>query len=132
VTAALPQLLRFLIVGGGFSLGYSVLVALLIGRAGAPPFATTVILYLCLIPAAFHMQRRFAFRQDRTRRGAFAIYAATQIASLALVAAVTTQVVTRVVWIDTALLLLTTGLAAGLSFAIARLVTFAPKGHRAE
>ena len=118
---------RFLLVGGGVSVGYSALTAGLIAL-GAPAFGTTVLLYLAAVPLAFRLQHRFAFGGGPVRRGAFAIYAATQVASLMAVAAVTTQFVTRVVVVDAGLLLLTCAAAAGVSYAIARFVTFAGRG----
>ena len=122
----LSQALRFGLVGGAFSLGYAILGAVLVGPLGAPPFATSVLLYALCIPLAFAAQRRITFGQTRVRRGGFAIYAATQLLGLALVAAVTTRFVTRVWWIDTGLLLATAGLAAGVSFAISRQFAFRP------
>lgn len=122
------SLLRFLAVGGTVALVYSVVTAALIAWAGAPPVLTGALLWLACIPLAFHAQRRFAFGADRTRRMAFPIYLATQLASLMLVSGVSAVFVTRVFLTDTLIYLAATAAAAVLSFLIARFVTFAPVG----
>lgn len=125
--AQAARLLRFLIVGGSFSLGYSLATALLVA-AGAPPYATAVILYLACIPAAYLVQKRFTFRVTQVPAGSFAIYAATQLAGLALVASVTTRFVTQIVAIDTMIFLATGGIAAVLSFTVNAAFAFRPRG----
>lgn len=123
---------RFVLVGGSFSLGYALITAALIGFAAAPPLPTSVLVYLLCIPAAFWAQRRIAFRADRQAKGAIWIYTATQIGSLAVVSAITTRFVTRVFWQDTLLFLLTAGTAAVASFLICRYIIFrtqAPDGR---
>ena len=120
------RLLRFLLVGGGFSLLYALSSAVLVGRVGTAPFATSVLLYALCIPAAFAVQKRFTFRVARTRPSGFFIYAGTQVACLAMVAAVTTRFVTYEVVLDTAIFLATAALAALLSFAVSNLLAFRP------
>lgn len=117
---------RFLLVGGTFSLIYSLTTSALIGFAGTPPFVTSVLVYLMCIPPAFLAQRSFAFRVEKTRPAAFAIYAATQIASLSAVSLVTTRFVTGIFAFDTALFLVTAGCAAVLSYLVGRFVAFRP------
>jgi putative flippase GtrA len=117
--------LRFLLVGGTSSLIYAATTAALIRFAGTPPFATSVIVFLLCIPAVFHAHKRFAFQVRTTRRSAFVLYLGTQICSLSFVAAITTRHVTQVFWQDTALLLVTSGIAAVLSYLIGRYITFA-------
>jgi putative flippase GtrA len=119
--------LRFLLVGGTFSLIFSATTAALIRFAGTPPFATSIIVYMLCIPAAFQAHKRFAFGVQNTRKSAFLVYLATQICSLSLVAAITTRFVTRLFWQDTALLLVTSAVAAMLSYLIGRYITFAPR-----
>jgi putative flippase GtrA len=119
--------LRFVLIGGSFSLIYSAGTAALIRFAGAPPLMTSVILYALCIPVVFYCHKRFAFRAQQTRKMAFPLYLATQVASLALVATVTTRFVTEQFWLDTALFLATSTLAAVLSYLIGRYVTFAPR-----
>jgi putative flippase GtrA len=119
--------LRFVVIGGSFSLIFSAVTAALIRFAATPPLPTSVVVYALFIPVAFHCQRRFAFRAQDTRKTAFPLYLATQLASLALVATVTTRFVTRDFWLDTALFLATSTLAAVLSYLIGRYVTFAPR-----
>ncbi|WP_322890924.1 MULTISPECIES: GtrA family protein [unclassified Yoonia] len=123
---------RFVLVGGSFSLGYALITAGLIRFAAAPPLPTSVVVYLLCIPAAFWAQRRIAFRADQQAKGAIWIYTATQIGSLAVVSAITTRFVTRVFWQDTLLFLLTAGTAAVASFLICRYIIFrtqAPDGR---
>lgn len=120
------KFVRFLVVGGGFSLGYSIVTAVLVGKADAPPFITSVVLYLICIPAAFAVQKRFTFRLDRAWRYGFLVYAGTQVTCLALVAAVTTRFVTQNVAIDTLIFLATAGSAAVLSFVASSLFAFRP------
>lgn len=122
----LGMLVRFLFVGGGFAVGYAVATALLVDGLGLPAFATSVVLYLFCIPAAFAVQKRVTFRVARTRPSGFAIYAGMQLASLAAVAAVTTRHVTGNFVLDTGLFLVTAGAAAVLSFAVSKLFAFRP------
>lgn len=123
---------RFVLVGGCFSLGYAVITAGLIRFAAAPPLPTSVVVYLLCIPAAFWAQRHIAFRADRQAKGALWIYAATQTGSLAVISAITTRFVTRVFWADTLLFVATAGMAAVASFLICRYILFrtqAPDGQ---
>ncbi|WP_019954403.1 GtrA family protein [Yoonia vestfoldensis] len=124
--------IRFVLVGGSFSLGYALITAGLIRFAAAPPLPTSVVVYLLCIPAAFWAQRRIAFRADQQARGAVWIYTATQIGSLAVVSVITTRYVTKVFWLDTLLFLVTAGAAAVASFLICRYIIFrtqAPDGR---
>jgi putative flippase GtrA len=123
---------RFVLVGGSFSLGYAVITAALIRFAAAPPLPTSVGVYLICIPAAFWAQRHIAFRAHRQAKGAIWIYTATQIGSLAVISAITTRFVTRVFWADTLLFVATAGVAAVASFLICRYILFrtqAPDGR---
>ncbi len=120
----LQTFLRFLIVGGSFSLGYAVVTAALIRFAQAPPLPTSVIVYLICIPLAFWAQKKIAFRADQTGRSAMLIYGATQVASLAIVSTVTSRFVTRNFFFDTALFLVTAGIAAVASYLICRYIIF--------
>jgi putative flippase GtrA len=119
--------LRFLMVGGAFSLGYSLVTAGLVGPFGFPAFATSVILYVLCIPAAFLTQRKVTFAAQAPRRGGFLIYAAMQMASLALVASVTTRFVTQVFVLDTLLFLATAGTAALISYVVSDRLAFRPE-----
>ena len=122
----MASFLRFLMVGGLFSVIFSATTAALISLAGAPPVATGVLVWLACIPPAYYCQRRFAFGVKRTRRMAFPLYAATQGASLALVSGASALLVTRDFWADTGVYLLASAAAAVMSFLIGRFVTFAP------
>jgi putative flippase GtrA len=118
---------RFLLVGGTFSLFFSVATAALIRFAATPPLATSVIVYVLCIPAVFQAHKRFAFGVQHARKSAFFLYLATQVCSLTFVAAITTRFVTQMFWPDTALFLATSAIAAVLSYLIGRYITFAPR-----
>lgn len=120
------MLLRFLLVGGAFAGIYALSTALAIGRLGAPAFAASVVCYALCIPAAFATHRRFTFRLDRVHGAGFAIYAMTQLSSLALVSFASTRFVTGTVLVDTLIFLVTAGAAAGLSFVVSRVFAFRP------
>lgn len=124
--------LRFLAVGGSFSLGYALVTAGLIRFADAPPLLTSVLVYLFCIPLAFWAQKNVAFRADQTGRFAMLIYAATQVASLAVVSTITSRFVTKNFWIDTAIFLVTAGSAAVISFLICRYIIFRPSASGAR
>ncbi|MEL6840788.1 MAG: GtrA family protein [Pseudomonadota bacterium] len=116
--------LRFLAVGGSFSLGYALVTAGLIRFASSPPLLTSVIIYLLCIPAAFWAQKRIAFRANQTGKAAMLIYAGTQLASLTVVSTVTSRFVTQVFLIDTMIFLVTAGAAAIISYLICRYIIF--------
>ncbi|MEM6824398.1 MAG: GtrA family protein [Pseudomonadota bacterium] len=124
--ATLSMLARFLMVGGGFALGYALATAVLVDIAGLPALPTSVGLYVICIPAAFWMQKRVTFRVARTRPSGFWIYAAMQIGCLFAIASVTTRFVTGDFILDTGLFLVTAGAAAGLSFVVSKLFAFRP------
>lgn len=115
------MLARFVFVGGGFSVTYAALSAVLVS-AGAPPFWTGFLLYAVAIPLAYLAQKSFTFRVKTPRRGAFLVYLATQLGSFALVASVTANFVAHDVVFDFALYLATAACAAVLSFAVNKTV----------
>ena len=119
--------LRFLLVGGSFSLGYALMTAGLIRFADAPPLLTSVIVYLICIPAAFIAQKKIAFRADQSGKSAMLIYGATQVGSLAVVSTITSRFVTKNFAFDTALFLVTAGTAAVVSYLICRYIIFRPQ-----
>jgi putative flippase GtrA len=127
LSTRLRKPLRFLLVGGAFAVGYSVATALLVGPGGLPAFATSVLLYVACIPAAFMVQGRVTFTGQKARRGGFLIYAGMQVISLALVASVTTRFVTQVFVLDTLLFLATAGTAALVSYTVNDRLAFGPK-----
>ncbi|WP_120500201.1 hypothetical protein [Roseovarius sp. EL26] len=117
-------LLRFAFVGVSFSALFSVLSAMVINLAIAPPFWTNVVLFSLCIPPAFLAQKHFSFRAKTLRKNAFLLYAATQIGSVSLVSLVTTRYVTYDIRMDTLVIGVTVVLAAGMSFLVGRLVIF--------
>lgn len=118
------KLLRFVVVGGGFSLFYAVVTAGLIRFASAPPFWTSVVVYALCIPAAFLVQKSFTFQAKELRPGALAYYTMTQVLGIALVSGVTTQFVTYNWVLDTGIMGVTAGCAAVLNFLVGRYFTF--------
>jgi len=120
----LPRLLRFVVVGGSFSLGYALLTAALISFGDTPPLPTSVIVYLICIPLAYLAQRQFAFGGATGGRYGPIIYAATQIVSLAVVSTLANRFVTASFWLNTGLYLVIAGLAAVASYLICRFVIF--------
>jgi putative flippase GtrA len=118
------RFIRFAAVGAGFSLGYALLTAFLVGPLSAPPFVTSVVLYALCIPLAYLAQKHFTFGQETTHKGSFAIYGATQVVSLAVVATLSTRFVTQVYWLDTGLFLTTAASAAIVSYGINRSFAF--------
>lgn len=119
------RILRFLLVGGAFSLIYSLSTAALISFAHSPPFWTSVIVYALCIPAAFLFQKLFVFEDRSNSLRAFFQYSSVQIATVAIVSYVTTRYVTQSVFWDTFLLLITAGIAAIINYFIFRFVVFA-------
>lgn len=132
ISANVTAFIRFLAVGGGFSLGYAIVTAALIRFGAAPPLATSVIVYLLCIPAAFWAQKRIAFRADQTGKSGMMIYAGTQVASLAVVSTITSRFVTRDFLIDTLIFLVTAGAAAVISYLICRYIIFRTVGSDAQ
>ncbi|WP_054005367.1 GtrA domain-containing protein [Cypionkella psychrotolerans] len=124
------SLLRFLFVGGSFSLIYSFVTAGLIRFAATPAFATSVAVYILCIPLAFLSHKHFAFGAETTHKSAFVLYTLTQIASLSAVSFITTRLVSHRFWLDVGLFLITSASAAVASFVINRFVIFAGQGKR--
>lgn len=118
------KLVRFVIVGSGFSLFYAVVTAVTINSVGAPPFWTSVFVYALCIPVAFFIQKTFTFNATHLRSGALLYYAGTQVLGIALVSVVTTRFITYNWWCDTILMGVTAGLAAILNFLVGRYFTF--------
>lgn len=121
------ELIRFALVGVAFSLIYALTTAALTSYAAAPPVPTAIGVYLACIPLAYAAQARWAFRRAASAGGAPWIYAATQIASLAVVTVLTRGLASGQFWRDAALYLVCAGAAALISFAICRWIIFAPK-----
>ncbi|MEL6641801.1 MAG: GtrA family protein [Pseudomonadota bacterium] len=119
--------MRFLMVGGGFSLGYALVTAGLINFVNAPALPASVVVYLLCIPLAFLAQKKFTFRDDQSGKSALLIYGATQVGSLVVVSAITSRFVTKNFAVDTGLFLVTAGAAAVISYLICRYVIFRPQ-----
>lgn len=124
-TSRLAELLRFLIVGGVFALGFAIASAILV-QLGVPPYAAAVGVYVVTVPLAFLTHRRVTFRVAQTRSTAFPIYVATQVASVTGVSWITTRFVTGDMVLDTLIFLATAGATAGVSFLICKSLAFRP------
>jgi putative flippase GtrA len=118
------QFVRFIAVGGAFAFAYSFLVAVLVGPIGLMPYPTSITVFAFCVPLAFLTHKRVSFSVKTVRKGGFIIYAASQIASCALVLTLTTQFVTGTVIYDICLYLATVAMTAILTFAIAKLLVF--------
>ncbi len=116
--------LRFLIVGGGFSVGYSAIAALLVGRLGLPAYWTSLILYVFCVPLAYLAHKHFSFGAGSAKKGGLVRYVGLQIASFAFTAAISTRLVTGVYLVDMGIYFCTVGIAAGLTFLIANAFIF--------
>lgn len=116
--------LRFLAVGGGFSLGYSAVAAFMVGPMGLPPYWTSLALFMSCVPLAYLAHKYFSFGAKSARKGGFVIYSASQISSFALVSALTTRFVTGVYLLDTGIYICTVGGAAVLTFLVAKTFVF--------
>lgn len=116
--------IRFLLVGGGFSLLFSVLTSIFINYLSTPPFTTILIVYISCIPCAYQCQRAFVFKQKKTRKHAFYYYAGLQILSLSTVSAITKFFISYdFVW-DMALMLATAALTAIVSYILSKKIIF--------
>lgn len=118
--------IRFLAVGGSFSLGFAVITAGLIRVFALPPLPTSIVVYLLCIPLAFLAQKKIAFRASAAGRYALMIYASVQVGSLAVVSTISSRFVTYSFLLDTLLYLVTAGSAAVVSYLICRFVIFRP------
>lgn len=123
-TTHIEAFIRFVGVGGSFSIGYAMTVAALVRFTAAPPLITSITIYMACIPLAFLAQKKFAFRVGKTARRAILIYAATQIACLILVSLITSRFVRGVFLFDAVLFLITAGSTALLSYLICRFLVF--------
>lgn len=119
------RVVRFLIVGGAFSLIYSVTTAALISVLQYSAFWISVVVYAFFIPFAFMLQKTFVFEHAGDRLRTFLPYAALQVATVALVSCVTTLYVTHIFFWDSIIMLVTTGVAAVVNYFISRFVVFA-------
>jgi putative flippase GtrA len=124
VTPGQGTLIRFLIVGGGMALVFSVLAALATAHLPVPdPVASAGAWVLC-IPLGYLGHRRFTFPASKPHRHALWLYTATQALSIGIVAALSHLFARGVFGPDLALHLVASALAAAVSFVINRWVVF--------
>lgn len=115
---------RFLLVGGGIALIYSVLAAVATSWLPWPSALVSGALWVAFIPVGYWAQRRFTFADSRLHRHALVLYAATQVLGVAIVTATSAFLVQGLFWPDLSIHLAASALAALSSFAINRLVVF--------
>jgi putative flippase GtrA len=121
------SLLRFLIVGGGFSALYATLAALATSYVPLPKALSSVIVWIVCIPIVFWCHRRFTFPTRQPHRLGLWVYAATQVMGLAIVATASGLLARGVFWPDLIVHFLATGVAAVVSYLITRSVIFLPQ-----
>lgn len=116
---------RFVTVGAGCALLYFALMWFVRARLGLSPFLATVFAYGGSICVAYTLQRKWTFRSDITHQVALPRYVLVQVIC-ALLTAGTTQAISHLYpqspgWV---LAGVSTGLAAGLGFALSSLWVF--------
>jgi len=86
------------------------------------------VVYALCIPAAYVAQGLVTFGTRGRSAAGLAVYTATQIASLATVAAISTRFVTGTFLLDTLVFLATAGTAAAASYVVGDRLAFRPEG----
>jgi putative flippase GtrA len=117
-TQLIGQFMRFALVGALASTAYALIAAALTYAEWVTPMVASVATYSALIPVAYLMQKRFAFRAAGTMPRSFMAYAVTQLGIMAAVSALTTRLVTADVLTNAIVFFGTAGLAALASFLI--------------
>jgi len=74
------RFIRFSLVGGAATAGYTIICYLLQLISGWPPFWASVVAYATMFAFSYACQRRFTFRSSREHRVSLPLYAALQIA----------------------------------------------------
>jgi len=120
-------LLRFLAVGGFFSLLYSSLATLLALFGGADPAWASAIAYAVCVPPGYLAQRRLAFRATTPHRQAFPRYVALQAPLLGLAAGLSWLAVDVWGWNEALSFYAIGPTVAAVSFVAQRFWTFADR-----
>ena len=117
-------LFRFLLVGGVVAIVYSALAALATTYLPLPlPLSSAGAWVLC-IPLGFWSQRHFTFTASTPHRHALWLYAATQVLSIGIAATVSFLLARGAFWPDLLVHLFAAALAAVASYLINRRVVF--------
>lgn len=120
------QLLRFILVGAGYAIAYSLIGAVLVSITDIAPLISSTLLYLLFIPMAFYTHKWFTFRSQKLARTAFFSYATVQFICFGLVNMVTTSYITNIYIIDMTIFFVTVAVSALLSFLVSRFIVFRP------
>jgi putative flippase GtrA len=124
MTARDTMFLRFLVVGGGLALLYATLAAIATSQLPLPKALSSGIVWVLCIPVGFWCHRRFTFVTRRPHRLGLWLYAATQGLGIGIAAGVSFLLARGAFWPDLAVHLLASGLAAVVSYLINRWVVF--------
>lgn len=117
-------LVRFLIVGGGLALFYATLAAVGTSQLPLPKAMSSAIVWVLCIPLGFWCHRRFTFVARRPHRFALWLYAATQVLGIGIAAGVSFLLARGAFWPDLVVHLFASALAAVASYLINRWVVF--------
>jgi putative flippase GtrA len=130
ISGALRQssLLRFLVVGGGMAVVYSVMAALATTYLPLPKSLSSALVWILCIPLGFWCQRRFTFATSTPRRHALWLYGATQVLGICIAATATHFLARGVFWPDLFVHLGASAFVAIISYLINRLVIFRNPG----
>jgi putative flippase GtrA len=115
---------RFLVVGGGLALLYATLAAIATSQLPLPKAVSSGIVWVLCIPVGFWCHRRFTFVARRPHRHGLWLYAATQVLGIGIAAGVSFLLARGMFWPDLAVHLFASGLAAIASYLINRWVVF--------
>jgi putative flippase GtrA len=130
ISGALRQssLLRFLVVGGGMAVVYSVMAALATTYLPLPKSLSSALVWILCIPLGFWCQRHFTFATSTPRRHALWLYGATQVLGICIAATATHFLARGVFWPDLFVHLGASAFVAIISYLINRLVIFRNPG----
>ena len=116
--------LRFLVVGGGLAVLYATLAAAATSQLALPKAMSSGIVWIFCIPVGFWCHRKFTFVAHRPHPCAPWLYAATQVLSIGIAAAVSFLLARGVFWPDLVVHLFASALAAVASYLVNRRVIF--------
>lgn len=117
-------LLRFLLVGGGLAIVYSVTAALATTHLPLPPALSSTGVWLLCIPVGFWSQRHFTFTGSAPHRKALWLYAGTQVMGICIAATASYLLARGAFWPDLFVHLGAAALAAILSYLANRWIIF--------
>jgi putative flippase GtrA len=118
------SLLRFLVVGGGMAVVYSVTAALATTYLPLPKSLSSALVWILCIPLGFWCHRRFTFAGSTPHRHALWLYAGVQAAGIGIAATNSHFLARGAFWPDLAVHFFSALLAAIVSYVVNRLVVF--------